>query len=693
MTENKKDNSLIWIIAGGCVIAVVICIILAAALVAGFALFGTPRISSSGPVSPVAPFTAPPTRVPASPLPGSTPANPSPSPETAPPVPSDPDILEALKTDIPLRDRYDLASRFLGYSAEPMASPVEYAVGDLIPFYVENFSTDQVEVINAELVYIADNVYMWVEEGADYNARGLAESAEIFSSEIIPVNRSYFGMEPSPGIDSDTRLHILNMSQSGSVAGYFYSPNEFPERIVPYSNEKEMFFINIANTYPGTDYYLSVLTHEYQHMIHWQTDQNEESWLNEGLSELAAYLNGFGISGFSYDYLGDTDIQVNSWPSDGNTRPYYGAGFVFNLYFLDRFGQDAMRELIANPLNGMDGVDSTLQSINAGIDADQFFVDWTIANYINDPSFSGGIYGYTSSGNIPRTSSTMEIDSYPVSDARTYSVNQFGVDYISLNEQGTVTITFDGSDYVQLVPTEIRDTDNDPSTDDGFAWWSNRGDDSNMRLTREIDLTGVASAELDYDIWYQIEELWDYGYVSVSTDGGTRWIILETPYSTTEDPHGNIYGPAYSGMSADQPTANQHGWLHETLDLSPYTGQVILLRFEIITDDAANEPGMLIDNICIEAVGWCDDVEEGEQDWVSEGFVRHNNILPQKFSVVVLSPGKDGGFDVLQMALDDRNSGEITFSVGSTPATLVISGLTRHTTESASYHFSIESAD
>jgi immune inhibitor A len=37
-------------------------------------------------------------------------------------------------------------------------------------------------------------------------------------------------------------------------------------------------------------------------MIHWYQDRNESSWLNEGFSELAAFLNGYGGGGFDYVY-------------------------------------------------------------------------------------------------------------------------------------------------------------------------------------------------------------------------------------------------------------------------------------------------------------------------------------------------------------------------------------------------------
>jgi hypothetical protein len=611
-----------------------------------------------------------------------------PTPDMLPDV--SPDALDALEVELPPRDRYDLARRFLGIGEATPPPARTYRVGDIETFYVDNDDTETVVEVQAELVYIAEHAYMWVEEGIPYNYDDLVRSADRFSDETYPTNRAYFGSEASPGIDGDVRLHILHSVELGSwVAGYFYSPSEYPSSVVPYSNEKEIFFINIGNTPPGNDYYDGVLAHEFQHMIHWHVDQNEESWLNEGLSEVATFLNGLGPSGFTYSYLMDTDLQLTDWPEGGGAGSNYGAGFLFGAYFLDRFGQDALRTLAANPLNGMDGVDDTLQQLGAGVTAQDVFMDWSVANLVNDTRPAGGVYGYPSQPDLSPAWIQGSVSAYPA-DLGWTQVHQFGVDYIELLSPGDVTITFEGSQVVRILPTNTLDTDRDPATDDSYVWWSNRGDDSDMRLTRVVDLRGVSEAVLDYDVWYQIEDLWDYAYLTVSPDGGETWTILPTPHTTEENPHGNSYGPGYTGASRDQPGATPEGWLHESIDLSAYAGQEILLRFEMITDDAVNRPGLAIDNLCIDEIGWCDNAEEGVEDWIAEGFVRHNNVLPQVFGIQAVIPQAGGSVIVERLPLTADNTGSWTLAVpAGDPVVLVISGLTRFTTEPAQYHLSI----
>ncbi len=680
---DRRPNTGDWLgpaaLAVGAIVVLCVCVLV---LVAALGYANARRMLAS-------PATAPASTAAPSPTPTPTGLPPVATlpPVTLAPTP-DPGSVNSLAVDLPARDRYDLARRFRGVTQPDQPPQVTYHLGDVATFWVDNDDTNQVYQVKAVLAVITDHAYMWVEQGVDYDLAALTRSAERFSQQTYPTDRAYFGSEASPGIDGDPRLHILNTTEVGAgVSGYFYSPSEYPANVVPYSNEKEMFFINIDNTQPGTQIYDHVLAHEFQHMIHWNVDKNEESWMNEGLSELAAFLNGFGPSGFLPYYMNDPGLQLNSWPENGSSAANYGAGFLFNAYFLDRFGQDALRTLVADPANGLDSVDDTLTAINAGLDADQLFEQWTVANLLNDTS---GIYGYHQMPDIGTASVVNSVSTAPY-DSGPQQVNQYGAEYIELDTPGRLTVDFQGAQQVRVIPANTLNTDGDPSTDDRTVWWSNRGDDSDMTLTRAVDLTGADHPTLTYDTWYWIEDRWDYGYLVVSTDGGQTWAALSTPHTTTDDPHGNAYGPGYTGQSAFEPDANPEGWLHESVDLSAYAGQQILLRFEMITDDAVNQPGLAVDNICIQAINWCDDAESGDGGWQAQGFARTDNVLAQHFSVQAVVPAADGSTAVVQVPLDATNHGTLPLTVDANhPATLIISGLARHTTEPADYRLRIQ---
>src|SRR4030065_2211673 len=112
-----------------------------------------------------------------------------------------------------------------------------------------------------------------------------------------------------------------------------------------------MFYMNADGMDLTNSYVLTVLAHEFQHMIHWYGDKNEESWVNEGFAELAADLNGYSVGGADWVYLNDPDIQLNTWIdiNDNDSSAHYGGSFLFMNYFLGRFGEDATKALGRSP--------------------------------------------------------------------------------------------------------------------------------------------------------------------------------------------------------------------------------------------------------------------------------------------------------------------------------------------------------
>ena len=129
-------------------------------------------------------------------------------------------------------------------------------------------------------------------------------------------------------------------------------------------------------------------------------------------------------------------------------------------------------------------------------------------------------------------------------------------------------------------------------------------------------------------------------------------------------------------------------WIEESIDLSPYAGQEILVRFEYVTDAAVNLAGFMVDDIRVPELDYETDFEADEGGWDGEGFVRMDNLLPQHFLVQVIR--QDGETTVERIALDGANQGNLTLDLGSEGAILVVSGTTPFTTQPASYQFEVE---
>ena len=531
----------------------------------------------------------------------------------------------------------------------------------------------------ATLKYKTRHVYMWVEEGVRVDQEALESAADLFEEQSYVTNRAFFGSEWIPGVDNDPHLSILHATNlGGSVAGYYSSADEFVSAVRDDSNEMEMFYINIENVRVDSDFYNGVLAHEFQHMIHWYNDRNEETWLNEGFSELASFLNGFDVGGSDYLFSVAPDTQLNSWPSGpGAAGANYGAAYLFTSYFLDRFGSDATRALVAHPENSFASVDDVLRSEGTASRYEDLFADWIVANLIDDPTIADGRYGYNDID--PPTfdlSKTYRVRDYPVSETDT--VRQHATDYIEVEGSSPLDLRFTGSTQVGLVNTKAHSG--------RYFWWSNRGDDSDMALTRSFDLSDVDRATLSYWTWYDIESDWDYVYVEVSTDDGTTWEILGTPSGVGTNPNGNSFGWAYTGASGggDSPK-----WIEEEVDLSDYAGRQIHIRFEYITDDAVNRPGFVLDDVAIPEIGYFDDFESGEGEWEPAGFIRHGNVLPQRWLVQMILFGREATVERLELDGDQTGTFVVPLDGATDRAIITISGLAPVTTEPARYQYEI----
>jgi hypothetical protein len=376
-----------------------------------------------------------------------------------------------------------------------------------------------------------------------------------------------------------------------------------------------MFYINLDNASPGSAYFDGILAHEFQHMIHFAMDRDEDAWVNEGLSELAAQVTGHDVGGSDYAFSRAPDTQLTTWSALEDAAPHYGASYLFLTYFLEQFGAQAVQQLVAEPLNGRAGFDAVLARIGPeGQQFEDLFGDWLVANYLDDTHKAGSRYGYTDlSIELPdHAARHTDFPSYTLG-----TVSQYAADYILLEGKGDLTVEFTGTLTVPLVGNRTHSGE--------YQWWSNRGDDSDATLTRAFDLGDLEKATLQAWVWYDLEPDYDYAYAEVSTDGGETWEPLANEHTTMANPSGNSYGPALTGLSGG---GNSPRWIQQTFDLSPYAGQEVLIRFEVVTDEAVNHPGFCLDGVSIPELGYRDDAEAGTDGWQAEGWVRVTDHIP-----------------------------------------------------------------
>lgn len=640
-------------------------------LTGGLALFQRTRPVSSGPSTPhLAQQTTP----------LITPELTRPAPE-----PAGTQTLTTLRqAEVPIEDAIDLARRLKGSLTIETTVPAPktiHKVGERAAFWVTDTHTNQSQQVWATLDYIGLHLYFWIADGITYAQDDVKKLSDTFDLKIYPTDREFFGSEWIPGVDDDPRLYVLYCRGLGTeIAGYFSSVDELPLAVHSYSNAHEMFKINADTTSLAKAYIYGTMAHEFQHMIHWNQDRNEEGWMNEGFSMLAQMINGYEIGGFDWIYLQNPNVQLNDWaPRPQRNTAHYGASFLFLAYFLDRFGEDATRALVADPANGLQSLDDVLARMNfkdpqtgRAVTADDVFADWVVTNYVQDAGVGDGRYQYHDYSQVPKAAVTEAISQCPLAPSKR-EMHQYAVNTLRITCPGRHTLDFNGSTSVKLVPA-------DPYSGN-FAFWSNKGDESDMTLTRPFDFSQVQGPiDLRYQVWYDLENDYDYAYVEASLDGQS-WQILTSSTCTTQDTTGNNFGCGYNGQSP--------GWVSESVDLSAFAGKQFWLRFEYLTDSMVNGEGLLLDDISIPQAGYFTDFEQDDGGWQAQGFVRVQNQLPQTFRLSLILKGQTTVVQAIELSPDQIASIPITIGEDIKEVVLVASGTSRFTRQDAFYQISI----
>lgn len=142
------------------------------------------------------------------------------------------------------------------------------------------------------------------------------------------------------------------------------------------------------------------------------------------------------------------------------------------------------------------------------------------------------------------------------------------------------------------------------------------GSANDLRNTMTKAFTLDAGATLTAKVNYGIEEGYDYANVIASTDGGATWQTILTNLSNSTVEANGIEG--FSG-----------GWVDLTVDLSAYTGNV-MLGFRYTSDGGVNFDGFMIDDIQI--TGQPLDGAETDAGWTFSGFRVTSGIEDKLYS-------------------------------------------------------------
>ena len=477
-----------------------------------------------------------------------------------------------------------------------------------------------------------------------------------FDGNIYPTVSTYFGA-PLPRGDEGQKTWILvfnirdeayyDCTETTYIAGYFSASESA-------TNNKNIMHIDSYDWANRNDansarpfLYEGVFAHEFEHLVHFDIDPDEPSWVDEGLADLAGYLSGYGHSAghIAYYMVYHPFTALTFW---GGGLESYGASYLFQLYLYEKFGgAPFISALVQEQANGIDGIENTLAAFDYTESFDEIFDDWTIANYLDDTRVNNR-YGYDTLvvGTIDTWGYSIEYalqnfwvgDPFPVSLGFNSS-DLFGAPmpytahYYRFGGEPTLRTALDGSEFAGT-----------PAHSGAYEWYSDM-DAWAWRSFYQTFNIPAGGATLNFYTFFEIEQDWDYGYVEVHDLDTDEWYTLDAAGTVNTVAHAqdNPNTPTGRETTDYEAAGRWHaftgysgGWIPVSMDLSAFAGHTIDLYFTSWQDGAFTLQMMYVDDISIPEVGFYDDVEAGADGWTTTGWYRTTGILPNDWQATLI---------------------------------------------------------
>ncbi|MBA8794673.1 ribosomal protein L21E [Friedmanniella endophytica] len=518
---------------------------------------------------------------------------------------------------------------------------------------------------------VGDKIEVWVADDTAFPAgdcrnavpgsttvtRAQAETlAAEFDRNIFPKESAAFSVAPdrdgskaTAGIDAtgdgDKVMTLVDNVRDDSyygnaptyIAGFFFSTiNELLDRNVMTIDAFDWAHRTGANPpdEPTSDactsrsaqprLYEGTFAHEYQHLLHYYTDPDEATWLNEGLSDFAQTLVGYvdarktvfepGSDGHITCYQGFNTVRTayNPNPSDcggpensltlwgdqpggGSILADYGAAYSFLLFLYDRYGLGFVSQLHRDGRDqGLVGVQRVLDGYAPGTDVLDVVHDFQTSTLLDRvvEGRKGKVAGIAKS----RVTSASLSSTVNLGNPRSYAepgAPANGADYVGVRAASGLylkgnqlrSLRFAGAKTLTPDPLRWSSVSDAPGRAGNATLFS--GDVPSTDATALTSVTVPTSdPTLTLTERHQIEKDFDYGYVVVSADGGRTYTALANANTVT-----GPLGPALTGSST--------GFATQRYDLSAWAGRQVLLGFRYVTDPAVNEGGWWIDDVTV----------------------------------------------------------------------------------------------
>jgi hypothetical protein len=345
--------------------------------------------------------------------------------------------------------------------------------------------------------------------------------------------------------------------------------------------------------------------------------------VNEGLSDYAQYLVGYsntaatvyesgqdghlicfqGFGPVQTDYnanprdCGGPENSLNLWDESSNPAAVladYGNAYEFMQFLHDRFGADFLTALHRDAqLQGIDSV-AALAKKEGVKDVYQLIHDYQSMVLLD--KIVGGRWGVSLGVPKSRVTSASLNSTVNLANPTAYATPGAapnGADYVLLQDRNgralkgkdLRSVQFTGAKTLPAVPLAWTVVNNDPDRPGNPVLFS--GNENNTDAAAVFRATVPAgSPTLNFLAKYGAEVDYDYGYVSVSTDGGKTYTPIAGD-KTVDAP----LGPGLNGTT--------EGFEPHSFNLSAYAGQSVLISIRYVSDGGVNEGGLLVDDVTL----------------------------------------------------------------------------------------------
>ena len=499
---------------------------------------------------------------------------------------------------------------------------------------------------------------------------------------IVAVDEAHFGdigtAVGEDGTSSDALVMLVynvqddnyyDCSETTYTAGYFA-----PE----YINEAGMNVIvidafdwanRIGEDAEHPQLYEGVIAHELEHLLMNYSDSGEVSWVDEGLADLAIFLNCYDIGGshLTYHQVFHRETSLTRW---GGGLENYGASLTYFLYLweqaggngdgtynadceYDGAGGDLLIKLIfQNQADGIEGVQAAIDQFNAMTgsnlrSAEELFKDWAIALKLDDEDSPRWNFINIDFGTPAFTNWTVDIANDAFFNGRGQYIGRmpearwlhnknvpgqtalpFGVSYETFRNPGpNFGFTFEGDPIEQVAPHS------------GSTHWWGGAESMNENILDVGGVTVDGGEVVDFWTWYFIEEGWDYGYLEALV--GDEWVTVPIFHegeeiTTDTDPHdNNEEGNGLTGTSGGEYFVDDPEYIH--VQSAPLPEGTTDVRFRYSTDAAYLDTGFFVDDVTIDGQTATLTSEAGH--WIETTGEQNNNWIVQLLSPCDLTPG------------------------------------------------------